>query len=395
MTLDISTLLLLATANGLGLGGLSLALSTLQPGTRDVRLWGAAMLACSAGFALLYFHASSEAVVLLYGGWTGVLISVLLMYRALNRICGIEKSRIVFELSVLGMAVVGWLFFTGAQPNAFGHTGTVWMLASVVAARAAWDLWNRARGNRFSAPLVAMAVLLCALAATPLIALLLNGSAGGSSFSFAAGSPVVILGWGLGLAFLTVCVLWLEFSQLYATMENAGMYDVLTGLSNRQAIIAEIEGEHARSHRAKTPFSIALLEVDSFDAVNDMHGPGAGDQVLRWVAERIRRNIRPYDKVGRYGEEEFLVMMPNTSEKEALMVAERSRQSIQKQACVVNGKPLSVTVSIGVAVGERGADLDSVLFAADDAVSRARDKGRNSTVVAPLIGMGAGSTGAA
>jgi diguanylate cyclase (GGDEF)-like protein len=109
--------------------------------------------------------------------------------------------------------------------------------------------------------------------------------------------------------------------------------------------------------------------------------------MLKWAAGVIRNNVRPYDKVGRYDREEFLLMMPMTTEKESLGIAERARLAIQKQACIVDGRQIGVTVSVGVAVGERGADLDAVLHAADDAISRAKAQGRNCTVVAPLIGM--------
>jgi diguanylate cyclase (GGDEF)-like protein len=169
---------------------------------------------------------------------------------------------------------------------------------------------------------------------------------------------------------------------------------MVTGLSNRLAIIAEIEVEQSRSHRTKSAFSIAIFSVDHFEQVTDTHGHYAGDAMLKWVAAVIRKNIRPYDKIGRYGGEEFLLMMPHATEKEALIIAERARKAIQKLACVVEGRQIGVTVTIGVAVGERGADLDSVLFAAAAATSRAKDQGRNCTVVAPSIGTSAEGQGA-
>ena len=393
MAFDISTLVLLTIAIAFGLGLLSLVLSHLQPGMRGARLWSAAMLAFGAGYTLLYLHASTQAVAQLYAGGVAILVSVLLMHRSLNRICGSDEQRNVFGLSILCLAVIGWLYFTVAEPSEFGRMVTVWLLASVIAAWAAWDLRAQIVGNRFAAPAVAIVLLLCAAAAAPILDLSLRGPVSGGELPSEFGPPVVIVGWALGLAFLTVCVLWLEFSQLYATMESAGMVDVVTGLSNRPAIIAEIEVEQSRSHRTKTAFSIAIFGVDHFEKVTDTFGQYAGDAVLKWVAGVIRKNIRPYDKIGRYGGEEFLLMMPNATEKEALIIAERARQAIQKLACVVEGRQLPVTVSIGVAVGERGADLDFVLLAADEAISRAKDQGRNCTIVAPLIGTNAEGQG--
>jgi diguanylate cyclase (GGDEF)-like protein len=288
---------------------------------------------------------------------------------------------------MIGIALAGCLFLTVVYPRTPDLVNTMSILVSVVAARAAWDLWVHTRGDRFATASIAVVVLLSVVATTPVLELLLQGSFASGEMPSDFGLPVAIAGWALGLPLLTVCVLGLEFSQLYATMENAGMYDVLTGLGNRQAIIAEIEGEHSRSHRAKTPFSIAVFGVDNVGNVSDDHGERAGGQLLKWVAETIHKNIRPYDKVGRYSAEEFLLMMPNTTEKEALKIAERARQAIQNRACLVDGRQISATVSVGVAAGERGGDLDSVLSAADQAVSSARDRGRNCTVLAPLLGM--------
>ena len=385
MTLDISTLVLLTIAIGFGLGVLSVVFSHLQPGVRGARLWGAAMLAFGAGYALLYVYASTRHVALLYAGWIGVLCAVLMMVRALNRICGLKGPGTVLDLSVIGIALFGWILFTFTYPSPLGHANTILILVSIVVARAAWDIWSNVRGSRIAAPAAAVAVLLGAVAATSILEAL--PPAAGNELPSEFGSPALVLVWAVSLAFLTVCVLWLEVSQLYATMETAGMVDVVTGLSNRLTIIAEIEVEHSRSHRARTPFSIAIFGMDNFGNVIDEHGQRAGDQMLKWAAGVIRENVRPYDKVGRYGEEEFLLMMPMTTEKESLGIAERSRQAIQKQACVVDGRQIGATVSVGVAVGERGADLDAVLHAAGEAISRAKDQGRNCTVVAPLIGM--------
>jgi diguanylate cyclase (GGDEF)-like protein len=282
------------------------------------------------------------------------------------------------------LALSGWIFFSFTYPSPLGHDSTILILVSIVVARAAWDIWNNVRGSRIVAPAAAVVVLLAVVAATSILEALPPGT--GKDLASEFSSPVMVLVWAVSLAFLTVCVLWLEVSQLYATMESAGMVDVVTGLSNRVTIIAEIVGEHSRSHRARTPFSIAIFEMDNFANVIDEHGQRAGDQMLKWAAGVIRENVRPYDKIGRYDAEGFLLMMPMTAEKESLGIAERTRQAIEKQACVVDGRPIGATVSVGVAVGERGADLDTVLQEADEAISRAKDEGRNRTVVAPLIG---------
>ena len=392
MLLDISTLVVLARAVGIGLGLVLIVFSIVQPDVRVARLWGLAMLASGAGYTLLQLYVATQFEPVLLAGWIGLLVSGLMIGRALNQIFGAKAPPMVFNVSVISVAILGWVLIS--PPSPLSGSGTVSILLAFIAAKAAWDCRGQVQLNQFTAPTFAMVVFLGTMVATLILHLLRGGSFEGDELTWIFGPPLAIAGWTLGLVFLTVGVLWLEFARLHASVEAAATLDALTGTSNRRAIIAEIESEHSRSARAKSAFSLAILDIDNFKAGKDTFRKEVREQILKWVADGIRGSIRPYDKVGRYGEKAFLLMMPGASEKESLIVTERVRQAIQKEAMIAGGKEIKVTVSIGIGVGECGADLDSVLFAADSAIGRAMDRRPNTTVVTPLIGIGAGSQGA-
>ncbi|MEP7705976.1 GGDEF domain-containing protein [Paraglaciecola sp. 25GB23A] len=155
--------------------------------------------------------------------------------------------------------------------------------------------------------------------------------------------------------------------------------DYLTGINNRRAIIKYLETEIERCSRYKRPCSIMMLDLDYFKQVNDKHGHQVGDNILVLVANAISDTCRLADHVGRYGGEEFLIVLPETSEPEALELAERIRQTIATLKLDI-GLPL--TVSIGVASLSLQTEVDSHTFIkqADDAVYKAKEQGRNQVV---------------
>ncbi|MGG5887237.1 PleD family two-component system response regulator [Falsiroseomonas sp. HC035] len=148
--------------------------------------------------------------------------------------------------------------------------------------------------------------------------------------------------------------------------------DPLTGLRNRRYVRRHLEGVLRNSGAA-----VLLMDVDKFKAVNDTHGHAAGDLVLREVAERVRGHLRAADVVARYGGEEFLVVMSGAATEDGMLVAERLRAAIANVPMVAEGVSMNVTMSIGVAAGGIGAQADDVVSAADAALYRGKNNGRN------------------
>ena len=160
-------------------------------------------------------------------------------------------------------------------------------------------------------------------------------------------------------------------------IEELAVTDDLTGIYNRRYIIAKLEEEMERSRRKDRPLSCLMLDLDRFKSINDTLGHPAGDRVLRGVADRLREHARRYDTVGRYGGEEFMILLPETDLAAAVHFAERVCSQIGKEPI----EETTVTVSIGVARQRKtdGSAYD-IIKRADEALYRAKDTGRNCVV---------------
>jgi two-component system cell cycle response regulator len=156
-------------------------------------------------------------------------------------------------------------------------------------------------------------------------------------------------------------------------------HDLLTGVANRGAVFDAINREHSRQVRDGGSFGIILLDLDHFKNVNDTHGHLVGDAVLEEAAQRITSCVRPYDTVGRYGGEEFLVVAPSSDSLGTLALAERIRVAIESPQMDTEAGALYVTASCGAAVStaEKPLDCQALLHLADEALYRAKEQGRN------------------
>jgi diguanylate cyclase (GGDEF)-like protein len=173
-------------------------------------------------------------------------------------------------------------------------------------------------------------------------------------------------------------VILLQRSLMHQQLAAAARTDPKTGLLNATAWQREADAEVARAVRSSTPLSLLLVDVDHFKRVNDGHGHLIGDEVLRALAGELRQQVRESDVVGRFGGEEFTVLLPRTDGAGAYCIAERLRTSAGRLNVAAGDARISVTVSIGVAVlGQHGSDLFELLAAADVALYRAKDAGRD------------------
>lgn len=156
-------------------------------------------------------------------------------------------------------------------------------------------------------------------------------------------------------------------------------HDALTGLANRGVILEALHRERARQLREGGSFGIVMADLDHFKYVNDKHGHLIGDAVLQELARRMRATVRPYDVVGRYGGEEFLIVVPSSDVSGTLGLAERIRKSVEERPVRTEAGEIHMTVSLGVAVADPAIPLDAqeLLQVADDALYRAKELGRN------------------
>lgn len=174
-----------------------------------------------------------------------------------------------------------------------------------------------------------------------------------------------------------------ELLRAREQMRHFAEHDDLTGLWNHRIIVERLRQEADRARREASPLSVILVDLDHFKVVNDTYGHPAGDQVLKEVAAIFERAVRSYDWVGRYGGEEFLLILPGSGFAGARVRAEQLRIAVQ-EACIHNGKKaFPITASFGVASGFP-ANYETLIHAADAALYRAKDSGRNCVVATEI-----------
>jgi diguanylate cyclase (GGDEF)-like protein len=174
-----------------------------------------------------------------------------------------------------------------------------------------------------------------------------------------------------------------ERKKLQDALEHLVITDALTGIYNRRHLFNLAESEIARSKRYQRPLGIIMIDIDHFKVVNDNYGHLTGDQVLFYMARRVKGELRAHDFVGRYGGEEFAVVLPETDLQSTVHVAERLRERVAEEAFRTDKEKIHLTISLGVNClnGEQDMSVERLLDEADQALYQAKRLGRNRTEV--------------
>lgn len=175
-----------------------------------------------------------------------------------------------------------------------------------------------------------------------------------------------------------------ELLEAKKDMEIQSRTDPLTGVLNRRAILSQIENELSRAKRDNAHISISMLDLDHFKKINDTFGHLAGDAVLRESMNRVEETIRTYDAVGRFGGEEFIVVLPGAKEADAFIIADRIRMKINEKNANIDGVSIPFTISQGLATCNGELTADELIAKADEALYRAKQNGRNCVDKASL-----------
>ena len=160
--------------------------------------------------------------------------------------------------------------------------------------------------------------------------------------------------------------------RLQADLNELAMLDSLTRIANRRAMVAHLESEFARFTRTNIDFSVLLVDVDHFKTVNDRFGHEMGDQVLHDVAQLMKSALRKQDVISRWGGEEFLILLPGSTQGEAAEIGERLRRLVQHSNFSFNGHEVSLTISIGVGNSAFCEDVDNIYKSSDMALYKAK-----------------------
>ncbi|VVP77392.1 hypothetical protein PS918_01984 [Pseudomonas fluorescens] len=169
---------------------------------------------------------------------------------------------------------------------------------------------------------------------------------------------------------------------LYRAATQSALRDPLTDTGNRIAMDQTLEREIEVSRRHQQPLSLLMLDIDHFKSINDTHGHGVGDEVLKAVAASIKNQLRNVDMVFRFGGEEFLIVLSSTPREAAAMVGERLRFAVQAQQYIADDRSIELTISLGCSTLLPGESAESLVRRADNALYIAKREGRNRLTMA-------------
>jgi two-component system cell cycle response regulator len=183
-----------------------------------------------------------------------------------------------------------------------------------------------------------------------------------------------------------IMTLQAELIEAREALRVQAMHDPLTGIWNRRAILDVLGNELARSRREGLSVAVAIADIDHFKRINDTYGHLVGDTALCEAASRMRAQLRPYDAIGRYGGEEFLIVLPGCTSQDAFKLAERLRIGVSQEPVSIPGGTIEVMCSLGVAACDVIVVLEptALIQAADSALYRAKAGGRNRVELATI-----------
>ena len=384
MTVDIPTLLLMIVVSSVVVSGVLLVLNGGQ--RRDgLQYWAVGLLLSAAAHALLLLYGRIPNVwsvvlgnSLLSAAFAGFLLAVWCFH-------GVRLRWWWVGMSVVAVAVLMYFFQNKFAPR-------VAISGFSLGAQLGWVLWVLLHHQRRSEQGLSRGTLLLACGLALLMITLLARATTALFFSL---DIATILQGNLvqTLTFMTsfMATLVTSFGFVFMAKEradNANVHlaaqDALTGVANRRALMLALERELARATRQHTPLALLMIDIDHFKRVNDHYGHLAGDQVLRHVVGVVRQRLRAHDVLGRYGGEEFLLLLPNTDLPGAQQLAQQLCQAVQATPCDWSGQSIAVTASVGISGMGVGVQVswDTLLQSADQALYRAKDKGRNRVEVA-------------
>ncbi len=382
MTFDASTIIVTSAALGVVMGFVQMLAWLHVRSERSLAIWSIANFASVAGLALMALNMAILPRVIPYANFW-FLLSTALVYIGMRSFDRAPTPAALLALNVAIAAIVA--FATWLMPGSPLNRAMVFSLATVGWMGAA--AWRLARtpptGPAFTRLGVALFLsIFCALHLARMVTI-----ATGSQplLGMPASDQLAVT-----LLISLVCGVGLNYGALLMVLDRLASSDELTGLNNRRALLRRGQQLLDRTVAYGRPFSVFLVDLDHFKQVNDRFGHRVGDMVLEAFAQKARESLRAGDILGRYGGEEFCVVLPRAGRGDAAAIAERLRSRMQEHLAMVGGHATQVTVAIGIATVEAGetmtGPIDVLIDAADHALYAAKDGGRNRVVAAAPIG---------
>lgn len=377
MNLDQATLYIVVTVVGLLMAFWVCFMAWGQPLGHALWAWALAMLAYTSSHVMFGLQAYLPEMVFLLGGSSFYAVALVLMLQAVRRFQGAAQDGFWYLAPLL---LVPMLYVALARHSTARVVCAsliyAWQIGLIIAALLDRKLTQYGRGRYvLIGSFATMLLMLLVRAASAVLGLIDTHDVQASSRNLAS------------VFLISLCaVLSITLGFVYMTMERAerrnfelAMTDMLTGLANRRAISDQLQSTVARAQRQGQYLSVLMLDIDHFKRVNDGYGHQAGDVVLRSVAQTLQSRLRAQDQIGRFGGEEFLAILPDTSPEGALVLAEALRAAVEASPTQWGAHSIATTISIGVRGGAiTGSDTaDGLVAAADMALYRAKQGGRN------------------
>jgi diguanylate cyclase (GGDEF)-like protein len=382
--LNVPTLWTAFVVNFLALGLIWAYIMQSYPSFEAARFWTGSAFAVVAGAAtaMLVLVADSLAPLLL--GGTMVIFSTCLVALGIRRFYG-EPATWHETVLITGLGGAGIGFFLYGYDSATMRIA-IYSIAQLLPLALTLKLLMTPRDGRINP-----GARLAGVIAMITIGLYVFRAAGklfqiGGDFSFvhfnAPQSIMILLLMFLSMA-LNFGLLLMAMDRLRNEVADLAMMDDLTGVGNRRHLLQRLSEECARSERSGQPFTLLVIDLDGFKAINDNHGHAAGDACLQHFTLMAQTRLRPGDLLARSGGDEFCVMLPASSLQEGSMVARRIIEVCRADAAGCVGQDIPLAVSIGVAqwTRETGAFPDRLLAAADHALYVAKKEGKNRHAV--------------
>lgn len=354
-----------------------------QRGAGPLKLWGLGLALLALGFLGVASRGTLPDFLTIVVANTLIVAALVVSYRSLRGFKGVPPADPLGWSLVGGTFVVLWLLLE-VWPSLTARILVLCAVRTFLLARNAWALgrdipdecrvsFGFTRGIFWVAAIAMVARGALVVAAPP-------------AADFMSPNPVhawpylvfacVIVAATLGMFWMVVQLLQLDLVRL-ATLDS------LTGLLNRQSFLTEFAREASRSKRGNLIFSLAVFDLDHFKGLNDKYGHPAGDEALRLVVGAMQDCLRGHDLLGRLGGEEFALLMPGADKETALRVAERIRVAVEALQFAPKGERVPLNVSGGVAMrGADGTDWETLFAAADGALYKAKNAGRNRMAAA-------------
>ena len=375
-TLDNRTLLVCDLAVAIAFSIVLFAMKRSYPMLRGIKTVAISFLLAVPGSLLLASSGYVSHLVPLMLAYCCIFTSFVFLYRGILRFIGSRRT-IVFPVTISCVALIILFYFSQIQENRAVRVITISVTVAIVRGLIALELLRKSPS--FTSPrtmrLFAAFMAFFAAASVHYALTAIMSATPEKPLAIASFSTAVLL-----LGIVSVCVtglfvMMLSSGELIAMSRDESIKDSLSGAFNRRGIEAKLQAEMKLVQRGKHRLSVALIDVDYFKSINDIQGHAAGDAALRDVAEAISAHLRGRDYLGRYGGDEFLLILPDTPCSIAVAVTERLNKAVTNLQLTAGTTPL--TLSIGITEAVPHDDDVSLLARADKALYQAKSDGRN------------------